>query len=264
MIAKLAPSFKNYVWGGNKLNTQWNKHADFPIAESWELSLNEIPLLIKLIDAASDLSVQVHPTDEFAMAHEGVAFGKTEAWHVVDAEKGSAIYLGLSKDVSREQLQKAISDGTVLNLLNKIEVQRGQTYLVPSGQLHAIGKGVTVYEIQQNCNITYRAYDYGRLGADGKPRQLHVDKVLACASLAKYLPTTEQQGNLLVRCNYFSLYKYSGVASFCYPDTFCAVTVTDGEITINNLPLIKGETAFVSAGEQVEVRGSGTYLVATL
>lgn len=264
MIAKLEPSLKNYVWGGNKLNTYFNKHADFLVAESWELSKDGIPLLIKLIDAASDLSVQVHPNDEFARLYEGVPFGKTEAWHVLDAEKGSVIYLGLRNSVTREQLQRAIADGTVLNLLNKIEVQRGQTYLVPSGQLHAIGKGVTVYEIQQNCNITYRAYDYGRVGLDGRPRQLHVDKVLACASLDKYVPTPQREGNLLVSCKYFSLYKNSGAISFSYLDTFCAVTVIDGEITLNDLHLIKGETAYVSVGEQVQISGNGTYLIATL
>lgn len=264
MIKKLTPTLKNYIWGGKKLNTQWNKHADFPVAESWELSMDDNPLLIKLIDAASDLSVQVHPTDEFAQLHEGAPFGKTEAWHILDAEKGSVIYLGLAKSVTRKQLQQAISDGTVLNLLNRVQVQRGQTYLVPSGQLHAIGSGVTVYEIQQNCNITYRAYDYGRIGLDGQPRELHVDKVLACANLEKYVPAPQQKGNLLVRCKYFSLYRYSGATSLYYPDSFCAVTVIDGEITLNDLHLIKGETAFISADEEVKVDGCGTYLVASL
>ena len=263
MIEKLVPALKNYVWGGRKLNTLWNKRADFPVAESWELSREDIPLLIKLIDAESDLSVQVHPTDEFARIHEDAPCGKTEAWHVLDAEKGSVIYLGLRKSVTREQLQKSISNGTVLRLLNKIEVQRGQTYLVPSGQLHAIGKGVTVYEIQQNCNITYRAYDYGRLGADGKPRQLHVDKVLACANLDKLEIPPQNDGNLLVKCRYFSLYRNSGATHFTYP-SFCAVTVIDGEITLNGMHLIKGETALVSAGEQVEVGGGGEYLIATV
>ena len=264
MIAKLEPTLKNYIWGGHKLNKEWNKRADFPVAESWELSKDGIPLLIKLIDAASNLSVQVHPTDEFARLREGAPYGKTEAWYVLDAEKGSVIYLGLAQDVTREQLQKAISDGTVLNLLNKIEVQRGQTYLIPSGELHAIGSGVTVYEIQQNCNVTYRAYDYGRVDADGKPRELHVDKVLACANLTKLEIPPQKEGNLLTKCQYFSLYRNSGVASFTFHDTFCAVTVIDGEITLNNLSLIKGETAFVPAGEHVEVSGSGEYLIATV
>ena len=264
MIEKLVPVLKNYIWGGKKLNNCWNKCANFPIAECWELSVEGIPLLIKLIDAASDLSVQVHPTDEFARVHEGAPCGKTEAWHVLDAEKGSVIYLGLRKDVTRDELHKAISDGTVLNLLNKIEVQRGQTYLIPSGVLHAIGGGVTVYEIQQNCNITYRAYDYGRVGADGQARQLHVDKVTACANLAKFTVPPQKDGNLLIKCKYFTLYRGSGAASLTYNDSFCAVTVVSGEIKLNELPLIKGETAFVSAGEHVEVSGSGEYLIATV
>ena len=296
MIVKLVPTLKNYLWGGRKLKENWNKRADFPVAESWELSLNDgglsvigsgqncgkslsevatqadfgsncadfpaFPVLIKLIDAASDLSVQVHPSDEFAKRHEGAPFGKTEVWHVLDAEKGAAIYLGLQRNVDKRELQQSIADGTVLELLNKIEVEVGQTYLVPSGTLHAIGSGVTVYEIQQNSALTYRAYDYGRVGLDGKMRELHVDKVLACANLSQYRVPPQKSGNLIYKCKYFSLYRHSGAGSFLLADSFCAVTAIGGEIALNGLTLEKGETAFVSAGERFQVVGNGEYVLA--
>lgn len=295
-VIKLVPALKNYIWGGSKLNKQWNKHADFPVAESWELSLNdnglsvigsgqnlgktlkevasvadfgvsyekyvEFPMLIKLIDAASDLSVQVHPSDEFAKKYEGEPYGKTEVWYILDADEGAAIYLGLRKKCSREQLQQAISNGTVLNLLNRIEVKRGQSYVVPSGTLHAIGKGVTLYEIQQNSTLTYRAYDYGRVDSDGKTRELHVDKVLDCADLAAYRLPQQKDNELIYSCEYFALYHYSGAQNLNYSYTCCTITVIEGSITVNDLQLLQGETAFVSAGEKLTISGSGQYLLA--
>ena len=296
MIVKLVPHLKNYIWGGKKLNESWNKRANFPVAESWELSLNDnglcaigsganvgkslsdvattadfgsnckafplFPVLIKLIDAASDLSVQVHPSDEFACQHEGVAFGKTEAWHVLDAEKGAAIYLGLKRTVTTKDLEQATTNGTVLDLLNKIEVQEGQTYFIPSGTLHALGGGVTVYEIQQNSTLTYRAYDYGRVGLDGKPRELHLEKVLACANLNAYCVPPQQDGDLLCKCNYFSLYRHSGARSVFLPYSFCTVTAISDGVSVGELTLKKGETAFVSAGDKLQITGNGSYLLA--
>ncbi|GAB6931800.1 type I phosphomannose isomerase catalytic subunit [Calditerricola satsumensis] len=132
------------------------------------------PWLVKWIAAQDVLSVQLHPDDEFAQQVEGVPFGKTECWYVVDAEPGAHIYLG--KDVTVDDWEQALQNGTVESLLEKVPVQKGDFIYLPAGTVHALGPGVTVVEVQQNSDITYRLYDWNRVGLDGKPRELHWDK----------------------------------------------------------------------------------------
>ena len=190
------PATKSYLWGGTALMEKWGKTAtETTIAECWELSayagcesiarggacdgmsLGKIvethpelfgsaardgfPILVKLIDAAKDLSVQVHPDDLYARVHEGDR-GKTEMWYIADAVPGAAIYYGFARDVSREEVEKSIRENTVTTLLQKVPVTRGDAFLVPAGTVHALLAGVTVIEIQESSNVTYRVYDYDR------------------------------------------------------------------------------------------------------
>ena len=198
-LIKIVAETKDYLWGGNKLRDYGKVSDKDKIAESWELSyhkdgpsktengelLSEVlmpsdlgknvndfgdfPVLVKLIDSADNLSVQVHPSDDFAIKNEG-QFGKTEMWYIVDCDEGAGIYLGLKEDTDKEVFKKAIDDGTVTDLLNFYQVRKGDWFFIKSGTIHAIGKGVTVCEIQQNSNLTYRVYDYGRKDKNGNER----------------------------------------------------------------------------------------------
>lgn len=290
MILKLQPVLKDYIWGGTKLKEQYGKQTTLPkVAESWELSFcqgNEslvaegehcgrpisqvaqhllgkqfdiFPVLVKLIDAAQDLSVQVHPSDQYALQHEG-QLGKTEMWHILQAEEGAYIYLGLNQDATKQQLRTAIQNKTITQLLNKVPVKAGETYFVESGTLHAIGGGVTLIEIQQNSTLTYRVYDYDRRDADGKARQLHVEKALEVVNLHKYCVPNPARQQLLGKCKYFCAYKFCAPQTFC-KDSFCAVTVVEGAVQLNGMQLNKGQTAFVSAKQQVQVTGQGDYIL---
>ena len=204
---------KDYLWGGNRLR-EFGKESDADkIAESWELSCHpdgesviasgdyagmtlpaflaahpeaagescrdfeRFPVLIKLIDAHDNLSVQVHPDDAYALAHEG-EYGKTEMWYIVDAEPGAELLYGFARDVTKEEFRRAIEENTLLDLVRHVPVRPGDVFFIPAGTLHAIGKGILIAEIQQNSNTTYRVYDYGRVGKDGKPRELHIAKAL--------------------------------------------------------------------------------------
>ena len=298
MLLKLTPSVKNYIWGGTNLKTKWNKDAvQNNIAETWELSLNNsgmcfvnggeydgrplaemisetdvgrnsadfpfFPVLVKLTDAATPLSLQVHPTDDYALQHEG-KYGKTEMWHIVDAADDAYIYLGFNRDVTKEQFVEALNNKTLTSLLNKVSVKPNQTYFVPSGTIHAIGSGVTLIEIQQNSDLTYRVYDYDRLGLDGKPRELHVDKALDVLNFNKYDVPSPDRGDLLGKCKYFSAYRYKGNRTLNYPDSFASVTVLEGTIRLNELALKKGDTAFVSAETEIQIDGNGVYCLVTV
>ncbi len=217
-IEKLTPAFKDYPWGGDRLKTAYGKvTALSPLAESWELSCHpdgltrteggvplrdaflpkewganceefeEFPLLVKLIDAKESLSVQVHPDDAYARRH-GERFGKTETWYVVDAEEGAGIFVGVRHEISREELERAVREECLPSHLQFYPVKAGECYFIPAGTVHAIGRGCLICEVQQSSNLTYRLYDYGRVGKDGKPRELHVEHALEVARLAPSSP----------------------------------------------------------------------------
>lgn len=222
----LSPSGKDYIWGGRRLNTEFNKGIDMsPLAETWECSthpdgpsyvvgggfdggtlsevlnchpdllgtkydgISELPILVKFIDAEKDLSVQVHPTDEFAKEFENGQLGKTEMWYVLDASDDASLVYGFSKDVDEETVRDAIEKGSLMEFLQKVPVKKGDYFFIEAGTVHAIGSGCLIAEIQENSNLTYRLYDYNRTGKDGKKRELHVDKALRVANLkASVLP----------------------------------------------------------------------------
>ncbi len=196
-IEKLIPTCKDYLWGGNKLKEKYGKCTVCdPCAESWELSFHTdgktllldgktleetvtdfemgnniqnfpfFSVLIKFIDAKSNLSVQVHPSDEYALTHEN-SFGKTEMWYIVEADEGAGIYLGFNRDVTAEEYERAIKENTLTDLLEFYSVKSGECYFIPAGTIHAIGAGCLICEIQQNSNLTYRVYDYGRRDKNG-------------------------------------------------------------------------------------------------
>lgn len=156
---------------------------------AWALERDKFPLLIKLLDASRPLSVQVHPEDDYALAHEGNELGKTEMWVVLDAEPGAELILGVQEGTTRELFGQAIADGALEPYMHRVTVQAGDHICVPAGTLHAIMGGILIAEIQQNSNTTYRVYDWNRVGADGKPRPLHIDKSLDVINFEQVEPS---------------------------------------------------------------------------
>ena len=284
-IVKLYPECKDNIWGGTLLRDKYGKKTDKEIvAESWELSFHKdgptrledgrtlqevataedlgkncegfpfFPMLAKLIDAKQDLSVQVHPSDAYALKYEN-SFGKTEMWYIVDADKGAGIYLGFKKDVTQEEYENAIKEHTLTDLLNFFEVKAGECYFIPSGTIHAIGKGCLICEIQQNSNLTYRVYDYGRKDKNGNERELHVEKALKVTNLAKYeyapLKIKTEQGDLLGLSRYFtttSIALDGEKTLVADKGSFKCVMCVAGEGEIDGQKLGLGDSYFVPAG----------------
>ena len=223
---KMHPCYEEYLWGGERLKTEFGK-SDAPdiTAESWELachpdgmslvqngpyagkSISEFsgadresiwgsdcrsevfPLLVKLIDAKKDLSIQVHPSDDTADRAVGEQ-GKAEMWYIVDCEPQASIYFGFSERISREDFLRKAKDGSICEVLNKVPVSRGDVFYILPGTIHAIGAGIVIAEIQQNSNTTFRVYDYQRRGADGQLRPLHLDRA---ASVLNYEPIVPEE-----------------------------------------------------------------------
>lgn len=176
-------------------------------------SLDRFPVLIKFIDAKNALSIQIHPDDDYALENEN-EFGKNEMWYVVDCEPGAYLYCGLKQDSSKEEIRERIENNTITEILNKIEVHKGDCVMVKAGTIHAIGEGILICEIQQNSNCTYRMYDYDRRDKFGNRRELHIDKAIDVVDVKKYKPFVSgnsdvpEGAELLVSCKYFECYKY--------------------------------------------------------
>jgi mannose-6-phosphate isomerase len=166
------------LWGKDLVGTRFR----------WATDRGKFPLLVKLLDANRPLSVQVHPPDEYALAHEKGELGKAEVWYVLHAKPGAELIYGLSQETTPKAFRAALENGTLFDLLHRLPVQAGDTILVPTGTLHALLEGIVVAEIQQNSDTTYRVYDWGRLGAEGKPRPLHVDKALDVIDFSRVRP----------------------------------------------------------------------------
>lgn len=226
-------------------------------------SFDFFPILIKLIDAKQNLSVQVHPNDDYAMRVEG-EYGKTECWYILDCDEGAELIYGFKKPISKEEFRARIRDNTFLEVVNRVKVHKGDFFFIEAGTLHAIGGGILLAEIQQNSNTTYRVYDYGRLGADGKPRPLHTEKAIDVTNCTPPTRPTRPEGERvqkdgcntqkLTACDLFSVMSvavesvYAGVAD---ADSFVSILVTDGSGTITcgdeSLPAKKGDSFFLSA-----------------
>ncbi|CAH2761163.1 class I mannose-6-phosphate isomerase [Erysipelothrix amsterdamensis] len=310
-VIKLSPAFKDYLWGGTRLKEMYQKQTDLDIvAESWEVSTHPdgpsyvvsgvdegktlteyikyygtqilgthaqdfdfFPILVKFIDAKKDLSIQVHPNDDYGLKHEG-EYGKTEMWYIVEAEPDSAIYYGTKNKISRDDFAQAIESNTVLDVLNRVPVKKGDVIFVEAGTIHAIGAGIVICEIQQNSNTTYRVYDYNRKDACGNLRQLHLKQALDVSNLDPLDTHFKPQGKLetfenyqkqvLVSCPYFktTCMNLSGVLDYKVgPESFETWVVLEGslDITHNNhtTKLKAGETLFLEANTN-DLRMSGT------
>lgn len=290
-VYKLNPALKDNLWGGNKLRNYGKTSDKDRIAESWELSFTSggeatvadgrtmseafpretwgvacekfrfFPTLTKFIDARENLSVQVHPSDDYALMNEG-QFGKTEMWYVVEAEEGAGLYMGLKEKCTPEVFSAAVKDGTVEDLLSFKEVKRGDVYFIPSGTIHAIGAGVLIFEIQQNSTLTYRLYDYMRRDKDGNLRELHVDKAMKVSLLEPYEPVVyeDEPEEVIGKCEYFKTSKYKlklSKKTFNVTETsFLSITCVGGNGKVEGEKLSLGDTVFCPAGAgEVTVSG---------
>lgn len=248
----LTPASKDYLWGGSRLNDDFSFGIDvYPFAEAWVCSSHPdgqsfvpslsrsladvlsahpeilgthvlqttggrpmLPILIKLIDAKMDLSVQVHPDDAYAERIEG-QWGKTEMWYVLSARPGSELVYGFNQDVTAGQIREAVKDGSIGALLNHVPVHKDDLFFIELGTVHAIGAGCLIAEVQQSSNLTYRLYDYGRIGKDGKQRELHIDKALDVVRMSSSAAPRQPMrvlkygrgcaSELLSRCKYFQV-----------------------------------------------------------
>ncbi len=295
------PILRRLVWGGRKLGTMLGKPigAGDDYAESWELadyhdqisvvrdgvyagtSLRDLvrkrpadlfgrdrgdrkqfPLLVKLLDARENLSVQVHPDDALGreLADDN---GKTEAWVVLAADPGAAIYAGLKRGVDRAALERGIATGAVEPLLHRVEPKPGDCFLIEAGTVHALGGGVLVAEVQQMSDATFRVFDWNRVGADGAPRELHVEKAMRCIDFergpvdpavpAPHALTDGGMRESLVKSKYFELerWTFGTPTTIGGGDRFTILMVLDGEVRVagprGDLPLRRGETVLLPA-----------------
>lgn len=298
---KLKPALKDYLWGGTRLKTEYKMESDLEkVAEAWVLSTHKdgpsvvlngelcgktlteavevfgadclgengkkfsyFPILIKLIDARDDLSVQVHPNDEYALKVEG-EYGKTEMWYIVDCEEGAALYYGFKEEISKEEFRKKIADNTITDVLNRVPVKKGDVFFIPSGTIHAIGRGILIAEIQQNSNTTYRVCDYGRLGADGKPRPLHIDKAVEVTNLTPPPESKDLSSGTLAECEYFKVRLFStDKQKEIEVDnaSFVSLLCLEGEVSFDGVTLVKGDCAFIPANRgKITFKGSATLI----
>ncbi len=296
---KLIPECKDNIWGGTKLKDKYGKKCDGEIvAETWELSYHKdgpsrledgslitealtpdeigtncrdfsfFPTLVKLIDARQDLSVQVHPSDAYALKNEN-SFGKTEMWYIVEADEGAGIYLGFKNTVNPEEFEEAIKTNALTDLLNFYEVKAGECYFIPSGTIHAIGAGCLICEIQQNSNLTYRVYDYGRKDKNGKERELHVEKAKLVTNLnaytAKPLGITNKYSECLGLSKYFTVTKIDVDGSINIDmdkASFKAFTCVDGKGTVEGENICLGDTRLITAHDgNIKLEGRMTVIM---
>jgi len=305
---------KDYLWGGNKLKTDFNLESDTDItAEAWMLSCHKdgsntvlngdmkgkslpevlkfwgaealgenaapfpyFPILIKLIDANNKLSVQVHPSDEYALENEG-EFGKTEMWYVVDCKEGAELIYGFLEDISTEEFERRIKDNTLTDVCNFVPVKKGDVFFISAGTLHAIGEGILIAEVQQNSNTTYRVSDYGRLDKDGNPRPLHIEKAVAVTKTQKLTLPYGQIGEVkyvgksivrdLAECELFTakLLTLNENYTIFKKYSFVSLVVIDGNATLiyNNetLKIKKGDSIFIPAIIKVDLIGTAEILM---
>ena len=235
---RLPTRFLEKIWGTTDLSPWFPTPAE-KVGEVWFEA--DLPLLVKFVFTSDRLSVQVHPDDDFAAAHEN-SRGKTEMWYVLRADPGACIAYGLKQTITRERLREAALNGEIEHLLNWIEVRAGDAFFTPAGTVHAIGGGLALCEIQQHSDVTYRLYDYGR------PRELHLDKAVRVASLdaSQAAPVV-----LPIDCKYFhtELAKTSSPLRYSpEPDRFHLLIFVSGTGEIAEQPFREGETWLVPAG----------------
>lgn len=303
-MLKLKPACKDYLWGGRRLVEEFGVESDKKIlAEAWILSahrdgtstitsgdfagktfaeyinlrgakilgtncrMNELPILIKFIDARENLSVQVHPTDDYALTHEG-QLGKSEMWYVLDADENSVLYCGFNKKISRDEFVARIKNNSLVEVLNAVPARRGEVVFIEAGTIHAVGKGVLLAEIQQSSNVSYRIFDYGR------NRPLHIDKAL---DVTKFAPFAERENYPhLVACDHFVVDKLnldgkilSEAGGVVDSKSFLSAVILDGAGKIfcgeEEFSCRKGDSFFIEADSGAwKIRGSCDALLTTI
>lgn len=301
-IFLLDPAIKETIWGGSKLKEEYSKQSNKAnIAESWECSvhpkglskvingkykgkylrdvliahpeylrkkiknINDFPFLIKFIDAKENLSVQVHPSDEYARKHEHGAFGKTEMWYIIEAENNAELVYGFYDDISKQQLAKSVYNGEIEKYLNKVRTKQNDVFFIPAGTVHGIGAGNLILEVQENSDITYRLYDYNRIDKNGNKRELHIEKALEAVDYKKIADIRQpmrllkyQKGyakELLCRCKYFVVERVIinteakiGIVSDSNISVFVCIDGQGKIFSENNqtLNIQKGNSVFIS------------------
>lgn len=297
---KIVPYISSTIWGGKRLIEEYGVKTDKEnAAEAWVLSCHpngcgvisggeldgktlrevyeadrsicgskgekfkEFPILIKFIDARDNLSIQVHPDEEYARRVENGA-GKTECWYILDCDDDAELALGFKKTIDRETFRASIKDNTLMDYVEKVKVKKGDFFFIEAGTLHAICKGVLLAEVQQNSDMTYRVYDYDRRGKDGKPRELHVEKAVDVTNTVPFAPVEPSKEDmakfntdarqLLTSCDLFSVCHVNCADTYAESanaDSFVSLLVLSGEGTFTCgdtvLPLTKGESVFVPA-----------------
>lgn len=315
----LRPTGKDYLWGGRRLNDEFCKGLPLePLAETWECSTHPdgpsyvvggeldglglpevlekhpeylgarhrgqtgLPILVKFIDARQDLSIQVHPTDAYAFAHEDGQLGKSEMWYVLDATRDARLVYGLREEMDARTLRESIGKGELIKHLQVVPIRKNDVFFVEAGTIHAIGAGALIAEIQESSNLTYRLYDYDRVDAKGNKRPLHLEKALDCANLRssaeprqplrvlRYRPGCASE--LLCRCKYFEVYRMllnterrQRVAYRADELSFRVLLCVDGCGTVTfggtMRPFYKGDCLFVPAdSEEIIIHGQAQFL----
>jgi mannose-6-phosphate isomerase class I len=289
MICKLSPLFFEKVWGGSKLKSLYNYDCSDKTGEAWGISghkngssiisngqfkgwslrelynqkpelfgsypSNEFPILIKVIDAMEDLSIQVHPDDEYARKFEN-SLGKTECWHILETEPNTEIIIG-HKAKNLEEFKDYVKNNDFESVLNKFPIKKNDEFNIYAGTIHAICKGTLLLEIQQSSDITYRLYDYNRL-SNGKLRELHLDKAFDVIKFPDYILTTEKPINLFD----FHIID-SKISSQCQADEYGDyIFIMEGYAKFDDFEVRKGDFLFIPANEKYEIKGSVLYFVA--
>lgn len=293
-VYELIPPLKEYIWAGNNLKKYKKTDLD-KISESWELSfldgdeskliydnkevnitefIKSEPinkyinpkiqnLLIKLIDSAQSLSIQVHPSDEYALKYEN-SLGKTEMWIILDAKEGSYINLGFNQDVKKEEFPELIKDDSILSYLNKIYVKPGDIYLIKPGTIHAIGEGITLLEIQESSKLTYRVYDFNRKDKNGNKRELHVSKAMDVLNFSK-LNIQNLNREEVIKTNYFEVFKGKSLNENKVDIIKSSIiTIIEGNGFIEDTEVSKFKSYFVLPCEKLKLKGNFEYFVTTI
>lgn len=260
---------RNGAFAGMKLSEIWEKHPEF----FGNLDYDRFPLLTKIIDARDDLSIQVHPDDDYAKANENGSFGKTECWYVMDCPKDAKLVIGHHAN-TKEELTEMIRQGNWKELIREIPVKKGDFIQIDPGTVHAIKGGLLILETQQNSDITYRVYDYDRL-SDGKPRELHVEKSIDVIevpaksvedSVKSALGLPQNQLNELYSCKYYSVFQMdvNGNAEFEQNYPFLLLSVLEGTGTINGQAVKKGDHLILPCDfGKAEMQGKMSMIVST-
>ncbi|HIR91471.1 MAG TPA: mannose-6-phosphate isomerase, class I [Candidatus Limicola stercorigallinarum] len=306
-IITLEPVFKEKIWGGRKLETEFGYHIpDGPVGECWAISAHpngdcvitsgeyaghtlswlwaehrelfggaegdRFPLLVKIIDAKDDLSIQVHPDDAYAAEHENGSLGKRECWYVLSAEEPGSIIVG-QRAHSREEFAQMVEEGRWSDLLNEIPIKAGDFFQIDPGTVHAIKGGTVILESQQSSDVTYRVYDYDRKQDDGTLRPLHMAQALDVIDFDQVPPTTgavelgdepvaELESN---SCYTVELIRAAGPLTVSTPHDFTCVSVVEGEGTLNGEPVAKGAHLLaLSACDKLELDGTMTVVTSHL